>query len=138
MSLVLWIVLGVVLAFIGMLVINYYRLKNAKPVPDNENVIKLNDSNFNQHTKAGLVIVDFWAEWCMPCKLMTPVMNDLAVEHKGKIKVCKLNVDHAKQTASKFKIRGIPSLIIFKNGKEVKRITGVKTKAQINSELRGI
>jgi thioredoxin 1 len=110
-------------------------MKNIKVVESSENVAHLTDQNFNNATKNGLVIVDFWAEWCGPCKMLIPVMNQIADELKGKVKVGKLNVDISRQTAAKFGIRSIPTVIIFRNGKEVKRLVGVKTKSTYLKEL---
>ena len=74
----------------------------------------------------------------MPCKMMAPILNDVAIAAQGKAKVSKLNIDHAKQTAAKFGVRSIPTIIVFKNGKEVKRIVGVKQKAFILSQIEGL
>lgn len=71
------------------------------------------------------VLVDFWAPWCKPCRIAAPVLEKMAEEYKGKLKVCKLNVDHARQTAMKYGIRSIPTLIVYKDGKPVDQIVGV-------------
>ena len=110
-------------------------MKSMKDVETSANVMHLTDQNFNNVIKNGTVIVDFWAEWCGPCKMIVPVMNEIADELKGKVKVGKLNVDLSRQTASKFGIRSIPTVIIFKNGKEFKRIVGVKSKNAYLKEL---
>jgi thioredoxin 1 len=73
-----------------------------------------------------LVIVDFWAPWCRPCLIAAPVLEGLAHEYKGRLKVCKLNVDNARQTAMKYGIRSIPTLIFYKNGQPVEQIIGVR------------
>lgn len=135
MNIWLIIVLSILGLFVIMIAYSYFKMRNVRNVNSSPLIINLNDQNFNQHTKAGIVVVDFWASWCMPCKMMVPVLNDLAEENKGKIKVCKLDVDKVKKSASKYGIRSIPTLIVFKNGKEVKRLTGVKTKANIMSEI---
>lgn len=77
------------------------------------------------------VIVDFWAEWCQPCKMLTPTVEEIATEYDDKILVTKLNVDDNPATATKFGIRGIPTLLFFKDGQVVQQIVGVKTKAEI-------
>jgi thioredoxin 1 len=135
MSIFLWILGGVVLVFSAMLIYTRIKLRAYNNVKEHENIINLNDSNFNQQIKSGITVVDFWATWCMPCKVMVPVLNELSIELKGKVKVCKLDVDKAKSTSARFSIRSIPTLIIFKNGKEMKRVTGVKSKAAIMAEL---
>lgn len=112
-----------------------YKMKNIKDVESSKNVINLTDQNFVTITKSGLVLVDFWAAWCGPCKMLVPIMNEIADENKRKVKVGKLNVDISQQTAAKFGIRSIPTVIIFKNGKEFKRIVGVKPKSAYLKEL---
>lgn len=77
------------------------------------------------------VIVDFWAEWCQPCKMLAPTVEEIANEYDDKILVTKLNVDDNPATATKFGIRGIPTLLFFKDGQVVQQIVGVKTKAEI-------
>ena len=77
------------------------------------------------------VIIDFWAEWCQPCKMLAPTVEEIAGEYEDKIKVGKLNVDDNPSTATKYGIRGIPTLLFFKGGKVVQQVTGVKSKAEI-------
>lgn len=133
----IWLI--VLLSLVGILLLffvyGFYKMKNIKEVETSANVVHLNDQNFNSLTKNGLVIVDFWADWCAPCKMLAPIMNEIADEMKGKVKVGKLNVDISRQVASKFGIRSIPTVIIFRNGKEVKRLVGVKPKSAYLKEL---
>jgi thioredoxin 1 len=133
----IWLI--IIFTLVGTLflffVYGYLKMKNMKVVETSANVMHLTDKNFNNVIKNGTVIVDFWAEWCGPCKMIVPVMNEIADELKGKVKVGKLNVDLSRQTASKFGIRSIPTVIIFRNGKEVKRIIGVKPKSIYLKEL---
>jgi len=77
------------------------------------------------------VVVDFWAEWCQPCKMLAPTVEEIANEYEDKIMVSKLNVDDNPATATKYGIRGIPTLLFFKGGKVVQQIVGVKTKTEI-------
>jgi thioredoxin 1 len=131
-----FIILGVLFLFVAFLVYRTKRqMKQLKDVKDSEKVKILTDQNFSIKTKTGTVLVDFWASWCMPCKLMVPVLNELAEETDGKVTIAKLNVDEAKVTASKFKVRSIPTLILFKNGKEIHRFVGVKSKDYLLKEL---
>lgn len=95
-------------------------------VPESEKILTLTDKNFQAQIQKGLVMVDFWAEWCMPCKVMGPVLNELAEDENFKATVAKLNVDHFQSVSQKQGVRGIPTLILFKNGKEVDRFVGVK------------
>ncbi len=113
-------------------------MKNAPAVAESNSIINLDEKNFQQTTKDRVVLVDFWAEWCMPCKMMTPILNDVVNEVDDKIKICKLNVDSQQQLASKYGVRSIPTLIILKNGKEVKRFVGVKPKDFLISQLNTI
>lgn len=74
------------------------------------------------------VLVDFWAPWCTPCRMVTPIIEELANDYKGKVKVVKLNVDDNQQTAEKYNVLSIPSILIFKNGQPVKTMVGVQSK----------
>lgn len=87
------------------------------------------DSSVLQSEKP--VILDFWAEWCQPCKVLAPTVEEIASEYENIIKVGKLNVDDNPTTATKYGIRGIPTLLFFKGGKVIQQVTGVKSKAEI-------
>lgn len=130
MNNVLWIVLAAVLI---LFVVNGYRrykmLKNYKPGDDSANLLKLTDENFHRSIAKGLILVDFWAPWCAPCRMIAPMLNELADDYVSQAKVGKLNVDENKKIAAEFGIRSIPTLILFKDGKPVERITGVKPKS---------
>ncbi|MEI7982713.1 MAG: thioredoxin, partial [Bacteroidota bacterium] len=112
-----------------------HRLKSFKDVKESEKIKILTDQNFQNKIKQGTVLVDFWAAWCMPCKMMVPVLNELADETNGKVTIAKLNVDEQKATALKYGVRSIPTVILFHHGKEVKRMVGVKTKEYFLKEL---
>jgi len=100
-------------------------------------VVHVTDSNFDEIvSKNPLVLVDFWAEWCMPCRMIAPVVEDLAREYAGKILVGKLNVDENPATAERFQVFSIPTLIIMKEGREVERIVGCVPKSQIEVCLK--
>jgi len=79
------------------------------------------------------VIVDFWAEWCGPCKSISPIVEELASEYEGKIKICKLNIDESPETPTKFNVRGIPTLLLFKNGAVVSQKVGAAAKSQLSA-----
>ena len=81
------------------------------------------------------VIVDFWATWCMPCKMIAPIMEQLKSEYKGRCKVAKLNIDDAMAVATKFSVMNIPTIILFKDGKEFTRIVGVASKDNISEKI---
>ena len=79
------------------------------------------------------VVVDFWAEWCGPCKSIAPIVQELASDYQGKVKICKLNIDESPDTPTKFSIRGIPTLLLFKNGAVVSQKVGAAAKSQLSA-----
>lgn len=84
------------------------------------------------------VLVDFWASWCGPCKQMLPVVEEIAGEYEGKVKVVKVNIDEAPETPGKFNVMSIPTFIIFKGGEQVTSFVGVKSKEDIKAELDAV
>ena len=100
--------------------------------------ISINDSNFKQEVleESLPVLVDFWAVWCGPCLRLAPVIEQIAEEYKGKLKVCKLNVDEAPKTASSYDIMGVPTLAIFKNGEIVDKIIGALSKTELETTIK--
>ena len=103
----------------------------------NPNILQLNDANFSDTVEkdTGPILVDFWAEWCMPCRALAPVIDELAGEFQGKVRFAKVNVDECKDIPSKFGIRGIPTLILFHDGKKVNELVGNQSKDKIKSML---
>ena len=95
------------------------------------------DTNFKQEVLESEipVLIDFWAEWCMPCRMMSPIIEDIAKEYHGKLKVGKLNVDESPQIASTYGIMSIPTLVIFKKGEAVETMVGAIPKADIVSKI---
>lgn len=118
----------VITIFIIMVIRTKVRMKNIPLVTDHEKILTLTDKNFLNHTKNKVVLVDFWAAWCGPCRMMGPVLNEIAGELKGNSYIGKVNVEQYQSLAQKFKVRGIPTMVLFKNGKEVTRFVGVKSK----------
>ena len=93
----------------------------------------LNDSNFQTEINHGVTLVDFYADWCGPCRMIAPIIEELAKEMNGKAKIAKLDIDTSQETTAQFGVTSIPTLILFKEGKEVKRIVGVKDKEALQS-----
>ena len=93
------------------------------------------DDNFAEQVEGSgtLTIVDFWAEWCAPCRMLSPIVAELAEENKDSVKVGKLNVDENPKTATKFGIRGIPTLLFFKDGEVKEQLVGVRSKGEIQA-----
>jgi thioredoxin 1 len=98
----------------------------------------LNELNFNQATESGVVLVDFFAEWCGPCKALSPVIDELASEFQGKASITKVNVDENSNIAAQFGVRGIPTVVILKDGKVEKQLVGVHPKNTYEEELKKI
>ena len=97
------------------------------------NTITVNDENFDKEVLQSdiPVLVDFWAEWCGPCKVVAPTIEALASDYKGKVKVAKLDVDSSPETAGRFGVRSIPTLIVFKDGEAQEAAVGVRPKGQL-------
>ena len=97
----------------------------------------LTSSTFDETVQAATepVIVDFWAEWCGPCKMIAPILEEIASEQAGKVKVAKLNVDDNPDAARRYEVMSIPTLIVFRDGQPVKRLIGAKGKGQLLQEL---
>ncbi|HRX29586.1 MAG TPA: thioredoxin [Saprospiraceae bacterium] len=98
--------------------------------------LEFTDSNFDEKVlSAGVAVVDFWAEWCGPCRLIGPIVEDLAKEYEGKVNIGKLNVDHNPNVSMNYGIRSIPTLLIFKDGVQVDKHVGVTTKAALTEKI---
>ncbi len=104
------------------------------------NALIITDANFENEVVNGgtAIVVDFWAEWCAPCLMIGPVLEELAAEYEGRVTVAKLNVDENPMTAAQFGVRSIPTLLFFKNGKVVDQVIGVAQKSQLQKKFDAI
>ena len=102
-----------------------------------KNTMEIHEANFEAEVlqSAGPVLVDFWAEWCGPCKMIAPTLEEISKDFAGRLKVAKLNVDDAQSTAQRFEVMSIPTLILFKDGEPRLRIVGAKGKGQLLQEI---
>jgi len=98
--------------------------------------LHLTEKNFDATIGAGRTLVDFWAGWCMPCKMVAPVIEELAAEYEGSVTIAKVDVDNEGGLAARYGVRSIPTVILFKDGAEVKRFVGVQPKATYAAELK--
>ena len=133
------IVMGLVF---GVMIFLFYiariKMKNTPMVADNDKILTLTEANFKQHANGRVMLVDFWASWCAPCRMMAPILNDVAGELKGNSKIGKVDIEKFQSLASKHKVRSIPTLILFKNGIEVNRFVGVKQRDFLLKEINKI
>jgi len=133
------IIIGIIISIlITLYVLARLKMKSVPAVADSDKILTLTDKNFQHQTKNKLVLVDFWASWCAPCRMMAPVLNELADELSGNSHVGKVNIEQYQSLAQKFKVRNIPTMILFKNGKEVTRIVGVKSKDFLLEQIRKV
>ncbi|NDJ27033.1 thioredoxin [Campylobacter sp. MIT 12-8780] len=99
--------------------------------------IELNSSNFAE-AKSGVALVDFWAPWCGPCKMLSPVIDQLAEDFEGKAKICKVNTDEERELSEQFDVRSIPTLIFLKDGQVVDQLIGAQSKQAIADKLNSL
>lgn len=102
-----------------------------------ENVNQITDATFDEIVSGSAepVLVDFWAEWCGPCKMVAPILDEIADEQAGKVKITKLNVDENPESSMKYRVQSIPTMLLFEGGEVTKTIVGAKSKAALLEEL---
>ena len=131
------IIIGIVISvLVTLYVLARLKMKNVPTVADSDKILTLTDKNFQHQTKNKLVLVDFWASWCAPCRMMAPVLNEVADELSGNSHVGKVNIEQYQSLAQKFKVRNIPTMILFKNGKEIDRFVGVKSRDFLIGQMK--
>ena len=101
-------------------------------------IVDITDQNFDEQViqGTGLILVDFWAEWCGPCRLVAPILEEVAVAHEGQITIAKLNVDENRQIPARFSIRSIPTILFFKNGVQVEQVIGAVSKSVLMAKVK--
>lgn len=101
------------------------------------NIVTITKDNFDQEVvkSAKPVLLDFWAEWCGPCKMIAPILDELAAEYDGKVKIAKVNIDDHQELAVQFRINSIPTLLFFKNGQVVDQVVGLRSKKDFKAKL---
>jgi thioredoxin 1 len=110
-------------------------LVSCKSGSSDKNIITFTTDNFRNETAEGIVLVDFWASWCMPCKAMAPVVEEIASQTKGKVKVGKVDIDANGSLANQFWIKAIPTIIIFKDGQAVEKLVGIQSRSALINAL---
>ena len=129
------IIISVLVVIIAGYIYTVNKIRKTPMADNHESIIDLDEKNFDATIKNKTILVDFWAAWCMPCKMLAPVLNELAAELPKDKYIGKVDVEKFPNLSNRFRIRGIPTMILFKNGKEVERIVGVKTKASLKAKI---
>jgi len=97
--------------------------------------IELNEENFKNTVNSGVSLVDFWATWCGPCRMIAPVIDQLAQEYEGKANICKVNTEEQEELTAKYQIRSIPTILFFKDGEVVDQLIGATSKAVLEEKI---
>lgn len=132
-TIIIFVVLMTIL--IAYALYTFKKYKEMPPVAESDKIVTLTDTTLDRELGNKLVLVDFWASWCVPCKMMAPVLNELANEVDTKASIAKVNVEQYQSLAARFKIRSIPTMVLFRNGTEVQRFVGVKSKDFLKKQI---
>lgn len=130
--------LAIAALFVSLSLVSFVNQSNnaLKAEESNSKVEILNTNNFDDEISEGIVLVDFWATWCRPCRIQGPIVEDLADEVGEGVTIAKLDVDKNRAVSSKYRVRSIPTIIIFKDGKPVERLVGVQQKSKLKSLIK--
>jgi len=128
----------VIFGFIAYVYYSYKKIKNTPEAETHSAIKNLTDQTFQAQIKSGVTLVDFWAAWCMPCKMMAPILNEVAEEIGDSAKIAKLDVEANRAASAKYGVRNIPTMVLFKNGKEINRFVGAKPKSFLVSEINKV
>ncbi len=134
-------IISVGLVILGLVIIiyrAYARIKYAPTIESHEKILTLTDANFDNEIQNKIILVDFWAAWCAPCRMMAPILNEMAAELPENYFVGKIDIEQNREIARRYGIRGIPTFIIFKEGKVAKTIVGVKSKTHLMKEMQSV
>lgn len=124
-------ILGIVLMTLTILLGNNSVFGNNNTTNNDTPIVTLTSSNYEKETGTGLVFVDFWAPWCGPCRRMAPILESIAKEYKGSAKVAKMNVDNYKKFSIDKEIEVLPTIVVYKDGKEITRLRGLVSKEDL-------
>lgn len=138
MKIILIVIVAIVILLAVLIIYSRMKFKNMDHAVPHKDIMVLSEKNFDQRLRGKLVLVDFWAEWCGPCKVMSPILNDVAASSGDSFSVAKVDVDKNQPLAKRHNIRSIPTLVVFRNGKEVARYVGIKTKNFLIKELKSL
>ena len=134
-------IISFVIFFLFIALAAYLVFKNGKEkevpvvIQDSLKIKTLNEHNFDHQIKRGVILVEFWAPWCISCKMTAPMLNELAEEVTGNVSIGKLNVDQQQTMSLRYGVKKIPTMLLFKNGEEINRFTGFKTKDFLLKEI---